>query len=110
MINWQRTNELVEEVGSESFDEVFDLFIEEVEDALKNLTATDTAILRRQMHFLKGSALNLGFRAMSNLCQAAESDVNLEAFAPDHINRARRVFDESKNKFLEEKEEKLKLS
>lgn len=110
MINWQRTTELAEEVGPESFDEVFDLFIDEVEDALTRLTATDIEMLRKQMHFLKGSALNLGFRAVANLCQSAESDVDLKSVANQRIVETRALFQKSKSLFLEEKADKLKLS
>lgn len=109
MINWQRTNELVEEVGPESFNEVFGLFIEEVEDELEKLTTKDIEILRQQMHFLKGSALNLGFRSMANLCQSTEVDINIESIAADRIAQVRTIFDQSINSFLTEKEEKLKI-
>lgn len=109
MIKWQRINELVDEVGSENFDEVIDLFIEEVEGALNDLNSTDVELLRRQMHFLKGSALNLGFQAMANLCQLTESDVGLEAIAADRISEVRDLFERSKNHFLFKKKENINL-
>ena len=73
MINWDRVIELREEVGSEDFLEVVDLFLEEVDDVIERLQETDcSSEIEAQLHFLKGSALNLGFRALGELCSAGE--------------------------------------
>lgn len=73
MIEWSRVNELRDEVGAEDFDEVVELFLEEVEGVIDRLRAdADRTQLEEDMHFLKGSALSLGFSAFSKLCQAAE--------------------------------------
>ena len=74
MIDWDRLKELREEVGAEDFDEVVELFLEEVETVIEKLrTNPDPAVLEDDLHFLKGSALNLGFRQFSVLCQSGES-------------------------------------
>ncbi len=75
MIDWSRIHELRDEIGADDFQEVVDLFMSEVEDSLTDLGAasTDSSRLQEQLHFLKGSALNLGFKEMSQLCQAANS-------------------------------------
>lgn len=74
MINWDRVNELREEIGAEDFAEVVDLFLEEVEQVIEKLRdAPDVNTLGEDLHFLKGSALNLGFRSFSGLCQAGET-------------------------------------
>ena len=74
MIEWSRVNELRKEVGAEDFDEVVDLFLEEVEEVIERLrAASDPASLEGELHFLKGSALNLGFRYFSELCQIGET-------------------------------------
>lgn len=73
MIQWVRVNELRDEVGAEDFDEVVDLFLEEVEEAIQDLSPDSTANqMEQHLHFLKGSALNLGFRTFSDLCQDGE--------------------------------------
>ncbi|MBV1896478.1 MAG: Hpt domain-containing protein [Rhodobacteraceae bacterium] len=73
MIQWSRVNVLRDEVGAEDFEEVVDLFLEEVEEAIQGLSADSSATqMEQHLHFLKGSALNLGFQAFSDLCQDGE--------------------------------------
>jgi HPt (histidine-containing phosphotransfer) domain-containing protein len=73
MIDWPRVTELREEVGAEDFGEVVDLFLEEVEEVIGKLAkTTDRAQLEQDLHFLKGSALSLGFQSFSSLCQDGE--------------------------------------
>lgn len=73
MIHWTRVNELRDEVGAEDFDEVIDLFLEEVEEVIERLRDdVNLAQLEQDLHFLKGSALSLGFSAFSTLCQDGE--------------------------------------
>lgn len=74
MIDWQRVASLKEEIGAEDFAEVVPLFLEEVADTADQLrTAPDLSRLEEDLHFLKGSALNLGFIAFSDLCQSGET-------------------------------------
>ncbi len=74
MINWERVNELREEVGIEDFDEVFEMFLAEVEEAMvKLIAAPDISKMEEDLHFLKGSALSLGFAHFSGLCQIGET-------------------------------------
>ncbi|MBV2359450.1 Hpt domain-containing protein [Thalassococcus sp. CAU 1522] len=72
MIDWNRVRELRDEIGGADFDEVVDLFLAEVDNAIGGLQPEDTDAFRDQMHFLKGSALNLGFAALASLCADAE--------------------------------------
>lgn len=73
MIDWSRVNELRDEIGPEDFAEVVDLFLEEVEEVTARLRAApDPARLEADLHFLKGSALNLGFTHFSDLCLNGE--------------------------------------
>ncbi len=73
MIDWSRVFELYNEVGAEDFDEVVELFLEEVEEVIERLrTAPDASQLEQDLHFLKGSALNLGFATFSDLCKKGE--------------------------------------
>ena len=72
MIDWMRVDELRAEVGDEGFDEVVDLFLEETDDVIGRLLEIDEAELGRDMHFLKGSALNLGLQELAKMCQVGE--------------------------------------
>jgi HPt (histidine-containing phosphotransfer) domain-containing protein len=73
MIDWTRVETLREEVGEDSFVEVVALFLDEVDEVADRFRAApDVARLERDLHFLKGSALNLGFARLGDLCQTGE--------------------------------------
>jgi len=74
MIDWQRVDELRDEIGADDFAEVVDLFLEEVAEVIVRLeTAPAPASFEAELHFLKGSALNLGFRKLGKLCADGET-------------------------------------
>lgn len=87
MIDWDRVKELRSEIGADDFGEVAEMFLQEADDAVARLTPGLTArALEADLHFLKGAALNLGFDALSGLCQdgerraaAGDTGVDLEA-------------------------------
>ena len=100
MIDWTRVSELRDEVGAEDFDEVVELFLEEVDEAIEILrTLVDMSELETHCHFLKGSALNIGFREYANLCQAGEaaaaegrsSEIDISEIVQSYLD-AREVF------------------
>ena len=73
MIDWGRVKELRDEIGAEDFDEVVGLFLEEADECIARLSPDrGAAALSSDLHFLKGAALNLGFAALSSLCQDGE--------------------------------------
>lgn len=74
MIEWSRVEELRDEIGAEDFEEVVSLFLCEVEERLQIL-APDKPVDQSEedLHFLKGSALNLGFSSLAAICQKGES-------------------------------------
>lgn len=73
MIDWTRVRELKDEIGEEDFTEVAEMFVGEVEEVIERLkTAPDPALYEADLHFLKSSALNLGFADLAHLCQAGE--------------------------------------
>ena len=85
MIDWTRVNELKEEVGPEDFEEVVELFLEEVDETMATIESGISAdSAEEQMHFLKGSAMNLGFANLGALCSAGE--VAAKGGAPDQID------------------------
>lgn len=75
MVNWDRVSELREEVGEDDLAEVILLFCEEVEEVLAVLDDASPADMPGHLHFLKGSALNIGFKAVSDRCQTEESRI-----------------------------------
>jgi histidine phosphotransfer protein HptB len=73
MIDWDRVDTLREEVGEENFAEVVALFLDEVDEVVDRFrSAPDPDALERDLHFLKGGALNLGFARLGALCQTGE--------------------------------------
>jgi HPt (histidine-containing phosphotransfer) domain-containing protein len=106
MIDWSRVTTLRDEVGSEDFDEVVELFLEEVDDVVARLeTAPEPLTLSEDLHFLKGSAMSLGFRQFSALCQAGENaaaqgkaeNVNIQEILGNYKRSRQHFLEELKN-------------
>ncbi len=74
MIDWDRVAELRDEIGTEDFGEIIDLFMIEVANSIEQLgrTPPHPRAIEEQMHFLKGAALNLGFAELARLCREGE--------------------------------------
>ncbi|MDP4031368.1 MAG: Hpt domain-containing protein [Pseudorhodobacter sp.] len=73
MIAWEQVADLRSEIGSDGFGEVIAMFLEETDEVITRLTERpDPAQIECDLHFLKGSALNLGFRELAGLCQDGE--------------------------------------
>ncbi|KEO54505.1 Hpt domain-containing protein [Thioclava pacifica] len=71
MIDWERVRELRGEIGADGFAEVVELFLDEVEAVVMTL-GSRPARLEEDLHFLKGSAWNIGFRDFGGMCQQGE--------------------------------------
>ncbi|OED49499.1 Hpt domain-containing protein [Leisingera sp. S232] len=100
MIDWPRVSELREEVGPEDFGEVVEIFLEEVEEVIGKLDGGNRSQLEQDLHFLKGSALNLGFETFSSLCLDGERrSAQGEADSVD-VNAIVANFQASKSTFL----------
>ena len=69
MIDWQRVNELRDEVGNDDFPEIVTVFLDEVDEVIARITIR---ITQEDMHFLKGSAWTLGFSDTGTLCREGE--------------------------------------
>lgn len=103
MIDWSRIDDLRREIGTEDFDEIVPLFLEEadsVADELRN-KPVDPSRLEEQLHFLKSSALNMGFAAFSKLCQEGETLAAQGLGADVDVAKIIHCFDESKSAFSE---------
>jgi HPt (histidine-containing phosphotransfer) domain-containing protein len=101
MIDWDRVAELREEIGVEDFGEVVELFLDEVEAVLRRLRDDPRpAGFEEDFHFLKGSALNLGFAGFGALCYAAEKASAAGAAATVDVAGALECYDASKKAFF----------
>lgn len=99
MIDWKRVEELREEIGTDGFVEVADMFLEEAEQAVRKLVAgLPMGAVGDQLHFLKGSALNLGLSELAAVCHEGER----KAAAGERVDTARvaAVYDASRSTLL----------
>lgn len=101
MIDWTRVAELRDEIGAEDFGEIVELFLFEVQNAIERLaeSAGNAKEVADHMHFLKGAGLNLGFAALSTMCQEGEQAAqggDADKFTADQV---REVFEQSRDCF-----------
>jgi HPt (histidine-containing phosphotransfer) domain-containing protein len=101
MISWDRVHELRDEVGEEDFAEVVSLFLEEVDEVMCRLQADpDPSTYEADLHFLKGSALNLGFHALSTMCRDKEIRIAASTASEVDLDDIFGVYEQSKAEFL----------
>ena len=100
MIDWAQVEELQAEMG-DAFGELVDAFLQEVDEGLARLDAqAPPAEQAAALHFLKGSALNLGFSEFAGLCSQGELAANAgrsPAFDPEVILQC---YQRSRGEFL----------
>lgn len=102
MIDWDRVAELRDEVGPDDFGEVVELFLDEVEAVLHRLAGNpQPAAYEEDFHFLKGSALNLGFAEFGALCFAAEKAASEGRGASIDVAQVLAAYAISKDAFME---------
>ncbi len=102
MIDWSRVNELRREIGEDGFAEVVEMFLDEVETVLGRLSSvTMPRALAEDMHFLKGSAWNLGFQDFGAVCQDGERRATAGTMTAADISRLFDSYATSKAAFLE---------
>ena len=101
MIDWARVGDLRAEIGGEDFAEVIELFLEEADEVVARLSGpSELGELGKLLHFLKGSALNLGFSELAALCQDGERMAETGAAAKVDPGRVATVYRGSKQEFL----------
>lgn len=100
MINTARIQELKDEVGEDDLFEVIELFCEEVEEVLDDLGSAESAEIPGHLHFLKGSALNIGLDAVSDLCRTEEQRLKSDPSATADIDAIRAIYATSKDALL----------
>ncbi len=102
MIDWDRVAQLREEVGPDDFGEVVELFLEEVDEATRRLRERpDPGRYEDDLHFLKGSALNLGFASFGALCQAGERQAKEGRALEVDLKPILDCYEASRQEFLE---------
>jgi len=106
MINWAKVIELRNDVGADDFEEVVELFLDEVEDTIGHLGKPGRS-LEHDLHFLKGSALNLGFTDFSDLCMNGEAAAARGEAETVDTNAVVASYQASKSAFLANSKMKL---
>ncbi|QCO55813.1 Hpt domain-containing protein [Pseudorhodobacter turbinis] len=105
MIDWDRINELRNEIGAEDFAEVVEMFLEEADEVAVTIAAgIEPDAVEAALHFLKGSALNLGFQELAQLCQTGEKAAAKGDAATIDLGKVISVYEESKTSFTQGKE------
>lgn len=105
MIDWDRVAELRSEIGADDFAEVVDMFLDEadeVADAMQAKLAPDA--VEAALHFLKGSALNLGFKDLAQLCQVGEKAAACGDAQSINLGQVVVAYEQSKLAFIAGKE------
>ena len=101
MINWNRVKDLHNEVGAEDFDEIVELFLEEVESVVSRLrNLQDQSALAEDLHFLQGSAVSIGFSQFADLCRTGEAAANKGQTGDVDLEQISSIFEVSKTEFL----------
>lgn len=113
MIDWAQIKQLEEDVGAEDLAEVVEVFLEEVDEAVDNLRDAPTvpdAELGPIMHFLKGSAYNLGFSDFGDYCSEGEKLANSGGGRAVDLAKVVVLYDQSKQLFIDQAPDNCSLS
>jgi histidine phosphotransfer protein HptB len=101
MIDWKRVEELRDEIGADDFAEVVGMFLEEADETIERLSARlPVDDVEGQLHFLKGSALNLGLSDLAAICQMGERHAAAGQSGAVDLPRVVGVYRASKTAFL----------
>lgn len=101
MIDWARVKDLRSEIGEADFLEVVAMFLEEADEIVTQLDGpTDLASMEGRLHFLKGSALNLGLSDLAALCQNGEKSAALGSAASVDLRPVMASYHASKAQLL----------
>jgi histidine phosphotransfer protein HptB len=101
MIDWGRLNDLRAEIGDEDLSDVVTMFLEEADEVVARIAdGLPDPEMEAQLHFLKGSALNLGLAALSELCQYGERQAAQDKGATIDLGQIVSVYQASKTMFL----------
>lgn len=100
MINWDRISELQAEVGEDGFTEVVEIFLDEMAEGVDSLQQSKTpSETLEKLHFLKGSAQNIGLEELSSLCAGHEVAIRGGDSSPLDILPFRKALDHARQEF-----------
>ncbi len=91
MIDWTRVQELKGEFGEEGFGEVVEIFVEETAPIIERLAEGRSADLAADLHFVKGSADNMGLSDLTEMCRRGEAAA--ATGAPPDVTGLRHAFE-----------------
>ena len=101
MIAWDRLNELRSEIGDEDLADVVAMFLDEADEVVAGIAGgLSDPEMEAQLHFLKGSALNLGLSDLSALCQDGERRAGLGQGSGVDLAAIVSVYEASKIAFM----------
>ncbi len=100
MIDWNHVDELEQQLGPGGLDEVLAIFLEETAPVIDGLRP-DADTLAADLHFIKGSAANMGFIRLMRHCEAGGAQV--QAGEPVDIAAIAECFTNSCREFRERK-------
>ncbi len=72
-VDLDRLTSLRDDIGAEDFADVVLLFFTEIGEKLEQMREAAGSLSPGDFHFLRGSAANLGFTAMVEACERAET-------------------------------------
>ena len=106
MIDWVQVRQLQDDVGKEEMAEVVELFLAEVDEAMETLQSHyDTMSVEDRsaaFHFLKGCALNLGFKAFADQCSLGEEITKGGGIPGFEISDLAAIYASSKQPFTDD--------
>ena len=105
MIDWERIEDLRREVGQKDFADVVGLFFEEIDCSLPEVFEhTEPDEIRDLLHFIRGSAFNLGFFELARLCEpdffTLETGLSAEKIR-SYFERLQRSYERAKAVFFQ---------
>jgi HPt (histidine-containing phosphotransfer) domain-containing protein len=102
VIAWDQVNTLRADIGEDDFQDVVDLFLDEMDENIARLDAAMAPdALGELLHFLKGSALNLGFRRFASRCAEYERQVRTESETAVEPAELAQIYLQSRSVFLQ---------
>lgn len=101
MIDTTRLDQLADEIGRESLAEIVDVFMSEMDETVEKLPEVDSAqAYAAQLHFLKGSALNLGLTAIAVACDEERGAIMTGAERSQNVTQIKALYEKSRAMLL----------
>lgn len=100
MVDWNRVESLRDEIGEEDFLAILSVFLEKTDSVMATInTKMPAAEMVRTLHFLKGSAVNIGLASFAKACQQAEREV-VRSGAASSLEALRKIYYDTRAELL----------